>query len=150
MNDDVAVVFDVDGVLAAFEFGELRHNACCSDDEWEKYVVENKPYDKAKVIPQIKKFIKDKGIKNVYSCSVSKPYEEQNKRDFVSREYGIPYDNIKFVKDKKDKIKFLRELAKDTGDESKVALVEDTVSTLNDIYNQSDFITVHVSSFFFY
>ena len=71
MNDDVTVVFDVDGVLAAYEFGELRHNSCNDNDEWAKYVVENKPYDRAKAIPQIQKFIKDKGIKNVYACSVA-------------------------------------------------------------------------------
>lgn len=149
LNDDVIVVFDVDGVLSAFEFGELRHNGC-DDKDWESFVIDNKPYDRMIGIPQMQKFIADKGCRNIYTCSVSEPYEEENKRNFVFREYEIPEDHIKFVRNKKDKIEFLRELAKITNDEKKVAIVEDTVSTLNAIYEQSDFITVHVSSFFFY
>lgn len=149
LNDDVIVVFDVDGVLSAFEFGELRHNGC-DDKDWEQFVIKNKPYDKMSGIPQMQNFIVNKGYRNIYTCSVSEPYEEENKRDFVFREYGIPKNHIKFVRNKKDKIEFLRELSKITNDEKKVAIVEDTVSTLNAIYEQSDFITVHVSSFFFF
>ncbi|WP_285945782.1 hypothetical protein [Thomasclavelia cocleata] len=148
MKEDVKIVFDVDGVLAPFEFGELKHNGC-KDEDWENFVIENKPYDNIRSIPQLKQFINDKGLNNVYACSVSAPYEEKNKRDFVVREYGIPVENIKFVCDKKDKIHFLKQLAKETKDESKVAIVEDTVSTLNQIFDTTDFITVHISSFFF-
>lgn len=148
MKDDVKIVFDVDGVLAPFEFGELKHNGC-KDEDWENFVIENKPYDNIRAIPQLKQFIDNKGLNNIYACSVSAPYEEQNKRDFVVREYGISIKNIKFVRDKKDKIAFLKELAKET-DESKIAIVEDTVSTLNQIFDNTDFITVHISSFFFY
>lgn len=105
MKEDVKIVFDVDGVLAPFEFGELKHNGC-KDEDWENFVIENKPYDNIRSIPQLKQFINDKGQNNVYVCSVSAPYEEKNKRDFVVREYGIPVENIKFVCDKKDKIHF--------------------------------------------
>lgn len=28
LKKETTVVFDVDGVLAAFEFGELKHNGC--------------------------------------------------------------------------------------------------------------------------
>lgn len=149
LREDVIVVFDVDGVLAAYEFGELCHNQC-TDGEWEDFVKQNRPYDRAKAIPQIKKFIKDKGVKNVYTCSVSAPFEEENKKNFIIREYNISEENIIFVRDSKDKLLFLRELAKKGNPEEKIALVEDTVSTLNSIFDQSDFITVHVSSFFFY
>lgn len=148
LEEETTVVFDVDGVLSAFEFGELKHNGC-EDGEWERFVIENKPYDKAKAIPQIKKFIEDKGIENVYACSVAEPYEEENKRNFVMREYGIPSEQIEFVRDKKEKINFLRNLAENK-EEIRVALVEDTTSTLNQIYRESDFCTIHVSSFFFY
>lgn len=148
LEEETTVVFDIDGVLAAFEFGELKHNGC-KDDEWEQYVIENRPYDEARAIPQIKQFIKDKGIQEVYVCSVAAPFEEENKKEFVMREYGIPAEHIVFVRDKKEKINFLYELAKDK-EEIRVALVEDTTSTLNQLYNASDFCTVHVSSFFFY
>lgn len=148
LEKETIVVFDIDGVLSAFEFGELKHNAC-EDEDWEQFVVENRPYDKAKAIPQIKKFIEDKGTEKVYVCSVAAPYEEENKRDFVMREYGIPKEQIAFVRDKKEKINFLYQLAEHT-EEIRIALVEDTTSTLNQIYSVSDFCTIHVSSFFFY
>lgn len=148
LAQETTVVFDIDGVLAAFEFSELKHNGC-KDEDWEQFVLTNQPYDKLKAIPQIKCFIDDKGIDNVYACSVAQTYEEENKRNFVMREYGIPQDHIIFVRDKKDKLDFLYQLAKGK-EEINVALVEDTTSTLNQIYNVSDFCTVHVSSFFFY
>ena len=148
LKKETTVVFDVDGVLAAFEFGELKHNGC-RDEEWEQFVLEHKPYDRARAIPQIKRFMKDKGLENVYACSVAAPFEEENKRNFVMREYGLSQEQIVFVRDKKEKIKLLRELAKDK-EEISVALVEDTTSTLNQIYDTSDFCTIHVSTFFFY
>lgn len=149
MRNDVKVVFDVDGVLAPFEFGELRHNGC-KDENWKNFVMDNKPYNQMRRIPQIYDFIMKKGLDNIYACSVSEAYEEENKKNFIIREYGIPEENICFVKDKKDKIKFLRKLAEETENEKKVAIVEDTVSTLNMIFEQTDCITVHISSFFYY
>ena len=148
LKKETTVVFDIDGVLAAFEFGELKHNGC-RDEEWERFVTEHKPYDKARAIPQFKRFIKDKGLEHVYACSVAEPYEEENKRNFVMREYGIPREHIVFVRDKKEKLDLLRKLAENK-EEISVALVEDTTSTLNLIYDTTDFCTVHVSTFFFY
>lgn len=148
LDKNTTIVFDIDGVLAAFEFGDLKHNGC-KDEEWETFVMNNKPYDKVSAIPQVKQFIKDKGTENIYVCSVSEPFEEQNKKDFVIREYGIPEEHIYFVRDKKEKINIMYELAKEK-EQINVALVEDTTSTLNHIYNVSDFCTVHISSFFLY
>lgn len=147
LNKDIFVVFDVDGVLAAYEFGKLNHNA--ENRNWEEYVIKNKPYDNINPVPQLQRFIHDKG-KHVYVCSVATQYEEENKKNFVIREYGIPEPNIKFVKSKEEKVLFLKELAKIAGSEEKVALVDDTVSTLNQIFNETNCITVHISSFFFY
>lgn len=148
LEKETTVVFDIDGVLAAFEFGELKHNGC-RDEDWEQFVLEQKPYDQAKAIPQIKRFIEDKGVESVYACSVAEPFEEENKRNFVVREYGIPQEHIVFVRDKKEKLNLLHKLAENK-EEIRVALVEDTTSTLNQIYDVSDFCTIHVSTFFFY
>ncbi len=43
MNDDVKVVFDVDGVLSSFEFGELKHSRC-KDEEWNNRRLELKKF----------------------------------------------------------------------------------------------------------
>ena len=74
---------------------------------------------------------------------------EENKRNFVVREYGLPQEHIVFVRDKKEKLNLLQKLAENK-EEIRVALVEDTTSTLNQIYDVSDFCTIHVSTFFFY
>lgn len=148
MQPNVAVVFDIDGVMAPYEFGELRHNGC-PDSEWEQFVENNKPYSNAKVIPQILSFIQEKGVKNVYACSVSEDYEKEDKGGFVSDKYGLPSDHIIFTKTKDEKLTFLKSLSEKMGGEKNVAMVEDTVKTLNQIYDNSNIITVHISSFFF-
>lgn len=147
LQDDVIVVFDVDGVLCPFEFGNLKHNAC-KDSCWESFVVKNKPYSKAKAIPQMKQFIEQKGIEKVFVCSVAEPLEEKDKKNFLIREYGIFENHISFVRSSKSKLKYLQTFVTDGREQNQIALVDDTVEILNDVYEQSDFITVHVSSFF--
>lgn len=39
---ETVVVFDIDGVLAPYEFGELSH-AACLDGDWKTYVLEEPP-----------------------------------------------------------------------------------------------------------
>lgn len=151
LNKDTGVVFDCDGVLCVYELGEKRHMAC-PDEEWEDYVRNEKPYDKAMPVRQIQRFIKDKGVDNVYVCSKASDFEAEQKKNFVMREYGIPEDHICIVTSKPEKIEFMKKLAKEkyNNREDKVALVEDTVSTLDDVYMESDFLTIHVSSFMSY
>lgn len=149
LRKDVKVVFDVDGVLCPYEFGNLSHQAC-PDAEWETFMRKHKPYDKFRAIPQMRQFIHDKGVENVYTCSVSEPYEEENKRNFIIREYGLPEEHIIFVRNKAEKVYFLYELNKEIKDQRKIALVEDTVETLDRISGETGFTTVHISSFFYY
>ena len=61
---------------------------------------------------------------------------------------NIPDENIVFVKEKSDKLIFLEQLRdKLQIPENKIAIVEDTVKTLDKIAKAGDYITVHVSSF---
>ena len=150
MKPSTTVVFDVDGVLAAYEFGELNHCGC-QDEYWEDFCKGNNPYDKAKPIPQIEKFIKAKGRNHIYVCSVAKDYERINKTAFCMREYGISRDHIFFVDNASEKQAVLEKIEEMEGKKQiNIALVEDTVTTLNQLYTETDFCTVHVSSFFFF
>ena len=55
------------------------------------------------------------------------------------------------VAQKAEKVEFLRQLAGELGvPESRVALVEDTVKTLDLVDQETGCVTVHVSSFFDY
>ena len=54
LEPQTAVVFDIDGVLAVYEFGELLHSAC-PDEDWEDYVRTHDPYASSRPVPQIKR-----------------------------------------------------------------------------------------------
>jgi hypothetical protein len=146
---ETVVVFDIDGVLAPYEFGELSH-AACLDGDWKTYVLEEHPYAHIRPVPQIQRFIEKKGRTRVFACSVAEDYEEEGKRDFVVANYGLPADHVKLVRSKSDKVAELRALAKEfCASERRVALVEDTVKTLDEVARKTGCTTVHVSSFFF-
>ena len=152
LEPDIITIFDCDGVLAIYEIGEHRHLGC-TNDKWPEYVKENRPYDTVMPVPQMQAFIRDKGIDNSYVCTrVASEAEKEQKLEFIYREYGIPFDHICFVNSTDEKIEYMREIANERcgGNEEKVALVEDTVTTIDAIYETSNFLTVHISSFFTY
>ncbi|MDO4503129.1 MAG: hypothetical protein Q4D06_08095 [Coriobacteriia bacterium] len=145
-DPQTAVVFDVDGVLALYEFGPLQHAAEVEGD-WEAYVRANDPYAAVPPAPPIQRFVAAKDPAKVFACSVAADYEEPGKRDFVLRHYSIPAQNVIMVREKAEKIAALERIAQEQGLEHiQVALVEDTVKTL-DAAAAAGFSTCHVSSF---
>lgn len=147
LEPETAVVFDIDGVLAVYEFGELSHSAC-PDDEWESYVRAHDPYASSRPVAEIREFVRRKGPERVFACSVAADFEATGKRDFVLANYPIAPDHVRIVGDKADKLGFLDDVARVHAlPRRRVALVEDTVSTLDMAYGQG-FTTVHVTSFF--
>lgn len=147
-DEDSVVIFDIDGVLAKYEFGERNHNAC-SDEEWTvNAVVESIwAYGKAKPVEVFQELIRNK--KHVYACSVSCYGEGEAKKSFVRRHYSIPDENIYLVKDKSLKLATMCEIAEKHPDipPEKIIMVEDTVKTLTYIQENSNYSTCHVSSF---
>ena len=130
LKDDVIVVMDVDGVLAPYEFSELSHSM--TDDEWDRLVASGEnPYKDVRPIKLMQEFIQKKGVNKVYTCSKSPLNEIPCKRAF-----------------KTEKLTVLQTLQQKLGlKPSQIAIVEDTVKTLDYIRAHSDFVTVHVSSF---
>ena len=148
LEPETVVVFDIDGVLAPYEFGDLCHSAC-PDADWETYVRENDPYAAVEPVVLIQRLIAAKGTGRVFACSVAEDYEEPGKRDFVVNGYGLPADHVVMVREKADKIACLQRLADELAvPQRRVALVEDTVKTLDAAMEAGDFVTVHVSSLF--
>ena len=141
LKDDVIVVMDVDGVLAPYEFSELSHSM--TDDEWDRLVASGEnPYK------DVRPIIQKKGIDKVYAWSKSPFSEIPGKRAFIKDNYGLPDDNIYFTLEKTEKLTVLQTLQQKLGlKPSQIAIVEDTVKTLDYIRAHSDFVTVHVSSF---
>lgn len=147
-SNGMVVVFDVDGVLAPYEWGFKKH--CMSDEEWTAILESGEDmYSHIKPIKCMQEFIKNKRIEDVFVCSKSEKAEYESKKNFCIREYGIPEDHIVLVEHKSDKVLFLDELAEQLDIlPSELAIVEDTVETLNKIASSRDYCTVHVSSFF--
>lgn len=147
LKKEVMVVFDVDGVLAPYEFGDKKH--CINDDEWDEMLEKGiDVYSNVQPVKVLQKFIKRKGAENVYVCSVSSLKEYDSKVAFCMKKYSILEDHIILVKHKSDKALFLDALSKKMNlSHDKIALIEDTVEIL-DQAAKSDYCTVHISSFF--
>lgn len=141
------VVFDIDGVLAAYEFGDFCHTT----PEWgpEQFVsIEDNPYTNIPPLPVLQEYISSMPRENVYVCSVANEEERECKADFVTRNYEINKENIIFVDKKDKKFDALMDLKKKFPD-MEIALVDDTVKTLDNIWlKDSSIRTIHVSTFF--
>lgn len=150
LQPDTIIFFDVDGVLAPYEFGKLRH--CIGDYEWKQRLEAGEDlYSMISPIKLLQAFIKRKGTDNIYVCSKAAPEEYESKKKFCHEGYGIPMDHIFLTSSKKTKVSILKKFAKDRMiPEEKIAMVEDTVETLDMIGLYSHCATVHISSFFSY
>lgn len=84
LKPEIAVVFDVDGVLAPYEFGYLSHSM--SDEEWDEMVSNGfNPYSAISYSPKMRRFISHKDIKKVYVCSKCTAAEESEKESLYRR-----------------------------------------------------------------
>ena len=149
LSDDTVLVFDVDGVLAKLEFGEYNHFE--TDDVWYTGIDNDiNFYTENKVIKKMQDFIKRKNIDNIYVITVSKNEKEANiKKEYLINNYNILKENIYFCLkniNKKDKLKLIKEKYKNLED-YKIVMIDDTVEILNDIMDNTNFSTVHISSF---
>ena len=147
LKDGIIIAFDVDGVLAPYEWGARKH--CLSDEKWTEMLESGEDmYSHIQPVKALQKFVKSKNIDEVYVCSKAEPAELKSKMSFCIREYGIMPDHIKCVNHKSDKALFLDELSKKSGvSQCNIALVEDTIETLDSVAQIRDYFTVHVSSF---
>lgn len=144
------LVFDVDGVLATMEWGEYNHYEL-NDDEWTKLCEEGKNcYNENCVVKKMQEFLKDKNTNNIYVITkVGNNNEGEFKKEFVNKYYGIPQENVYFVEkdsDKKTRLLEIKQKYKEI-DDYRIVMIEDSVNVLNDIMNNTNFSTVHVSSF---
>lgn len=147
LKDGIIVVFDVDGVLAPYEWGTRKHSL--SDEKWTEMSESGEDmYSHIQPVKTLQNFIKNKNINEVYVCSKAEPAELKSKMAFCIREYGIMPDHIKCVRKKSEKVVFLDGLSEKLGiPQCNIALVEDTVETLDSIAQTRDYFTVHISSF---
>ena len=144
---DGIIVFDVDGVLATYEFGDCCHTT----PEWGEEVfksVDDNPYCTVNPIPVLQDYIKQLSSDKVYVCSVADGHERECKAAFVTKHYAIDEQQILFVNSKKEKAEVLSRIKRENPG-VQIAIVDDTVKTLDNIWlEDSSILTVHVTSFF--
>jgi hypothetical protein len=149
-NENSILVFDIDGVLAKYQFGEHNHNNC-SDAEWSVDAVNRakSTYEQAEAVVTFQDLINMKGPENVYVCSVVAYGEDQAKKDFITRHYGIPESNIMLVSHKLEKLAVLQSLRFEHPelDDEMFVLIDDTIKTLTYVQENTGFSTCHVSTF---
>ena len=149
-DKDSVLVFDVDGVLAVMEFGEHNHYTL-DEEEWYKANLSGKNfYTKEKVSKKMQDFLSKKDKQRIYVVTKAASIEEfNNKKYFVNKNYGINMENVYLVgkeTDKKEKLKEIKIFYKTLPD-YKLIIVDDSVSILNDVMDNTKFSTVHISSF---
>lgn len=149
-NPDTIFVFDIDGVLASYEYDDYTHS--CPDYVWENLVEKGDPYQYARPFKVMQEFIKQHPHR-CYTCAKSSgDMESMHKKNFILRHYNIDEEKIYFVQSAEQKLNILQEIDyridPEGGNQKYIVMIEDTVKTLDHIVELSDFSTVHVSSFF--
>ena len=149
-DKESVLAFDVDGVLAILEFGEYSH-FIYNDEEWDKANNDgNNYYTDEKVSKKMQAFLKEKDMDRIYVITKATSLKEfEFKKDYLNRNYNIKMENMYYVDDdtnKKDKMKIIKEKYKDLPD-YKMIMIDDSVTVLSDVMNNTDFSTAHISSF---
>lgn len=144
------LVFDVDGVLAKMEWGSHNHYEL-DDEAWTKICEEGKNfYTQDCVCKKMQSFLSDKNMDKIYVITkVGNNNEGNFKKEFVNKYYNIPQENVYFVEkdiDKKTKLNEIKMINKEI-EADRIVMVEDSVNVLNDIMDNTNFSTVHISSF---
>ena len=142
-------VFDVDGVLARLELGEYTHYF--DDDEmWEKALQNHNFYDEMRPIISMQDFIQKRNKEHIYVATrVYNEVEYEQKISFLEKHYGILKNHVYLVynnDEKLDVMNKIKELHPNLEDKYFV-MIDDTVEVLNHIMDNSNFSTVHISSF---
>lgn len=149
-DNNSIIAFDVDGVLAKLEWGEYTHFVG-NEDEWDKLCEENiNTYTKEKVSSTMQNFLKNKDKTKIYVITCSHTENEKKfKKEYLKKYYNILEDNVYFVEKNSQKKGKLMEIKKKHSsiDDHHIIMVEDTVEILDDIMNNTNFTTVHISTF---
>ena len=135
---DSVIVFDMDGVLSKFDFGDLGIKIV-PEHEWAKMNMMEDMYKYVQKTRLFDELIDTKNLMDMYVLSQTlSSFEQNNKINFLERNYpNIREDNIIFVGDtniKIDILKGLREILDNTGKaDVDLVIIEDSLSVLLDV-----------------
>ncbi len=142
-------IFDVDGVLAPIEYGEYTHYEL-DDEAWARELLKEDFYQDRMPFKAFQEFLKDKEKSKVYvATKVMNEIEKQQKICFLEKNYGILKENIFEVYKNEEKLDVIKKIKEEYPllDAKYFVMIDDSIEVLNHIMENSEFSTVHVSSF---
>ena len=148
-NPNTVFVFDVDGVLASIEYGEYNHYYY-DDEEWAEDLNSHDFYQDIRTIKTMQEFLKDKKMERVYVVTkVMNETEKKYKQRFLEQHYHIDPTHVFSVLTNPDKLTRMQEIHQSfpTLEDKYMVMIDDTVDVLNHIMENSNYSTVHISSF---
>lgn len=150
MDEKNVLVFDIDGVLALMELGDHNHYSL-NDEDWTKACEDGiNYYDESIVSKKMQEFLKTRDMSRIYVITaVGNNNEGEFKREYANKYYNIPKENVFFVSrniEKTEQLKKIKEKYPEL-ENYRIVMVDDTVKILDHIMNNTEFSTVHISSF---
>ena len=148
-DEKTIYIFDVDGVLAPIEYGVYNHYEL-DDEAWAKALATNDFYTDRIPFKTFQDFLSKRNILNVYvATKVMNEIEKEQKIHYLEKNYGILRDHVFEVYKNEDKLEVLKKIKEKYSDldDKYFVMIDDTIEVLNYIMENSDFSTVHVSSF---
>jgi hypothetical protein len=138
LKNDV-VVFDIDGVLAKYNFPKFERKIF-STDEWISMNMSSNPYEQIERVTFFDNFMNEMDCNRLYTLSETFTSDEQwNKTAFIKDNFPIREDNIIFVGNKQFKVNVLKEIRKWHEKEGRrVTLIEDNVEVLASVERLDD------------
>jgi hypothetical protein len=149
-DDNTVLVFDIDGVLSILEWGEYNHYKI-TDDEWNQACAAGiNLYTEERVSKKMQDFLRHKNMNRIYA--ITKVYDNNEiefKKDFVNKYYNFFKENVFGVKKNTEKKNILFKIKENYPEleNNQIVMIDDTIEILNDVMENTNFSTVHISSF---
>ncbi len=146
---DTVLVFDIDGTLISYNYGEYRAHHELDNIVSEEEFTKVDMYNGSRGIPVIRDFLKGKDLNRVYCLSMEPHRHELSKKTAVNLYYGIDPSHIYLVEDHSMKPATLERIAEIAGvEENRLIFIDDNSKVLRSVEEQTPFYTAHVSIFF--
>ncbi|MCR4655629.1 MAG: hypothetical protein K5770_05300 [Lachnospiraceae bacterium] len=146
---DTILVFDIDGTLISYNYGEYRAHHELDDIRTEEEFSRIDMYNGSRGIPVIRDFLKTKDMDNIYCLSMEPHRHDVSKKKAVSTYYGILPSHVFLVEDHSQKPVLLKEIADMTlNGTNKLVFIDDNSKVLRAVEEQTPYYTAHVSIFF--
>ena len=140
---DTVVLFDVDGTLTSYSYGELHsHHELDFTTEFRNVNI----YADCKCLLPMYNYIKRHGVDRVFCISKEPHGHEDWKSQMLERLYGIPEDHCYYTTDTAEKTALAERIVREHFGEfppGKVICVDDNDETLALYMKQTDFCTAH-------